>query len=198
MARSKATGIRAKSRAGDRSTRDGAMDVYNEMLRDALSSSPPPGTVEDRPIKRRKTARGLAVGTARNGAAESSPPVASAEPDMAHEVSTRSPAYESQQMAYNDSDESEDSEFDWEEVDLVQTADPEQVPSSKDDSLSLVLGGDTKSALPDSKSRKRKPATAAERKLRLEIHKLHVLCLLAHVHLRNHWCNDEAVHVRHS
>ena len=174
------------------------MDVYNEMLRDALSSSPPPGTVEDRPIKRRKTARALAVDTARNGATEPSPPAASAESDRALEVSMRNPAFGNQQVAYNDSDESDDSDFDWEEVDLVQRAGPEQVPSSKDDSLSLVLGGDTKSASPDTKSRKRKPATAAERKLRLEIHKLHVLCLLAHVHLRNHWCNDEAVHVCHS
>lgn len=174
------------------------MDVYNEMLRDALSSSPLPGTIEDRPIKRRKTARGLAADTARNDTTEPSSPAAIAETDMDHEVSVRNPAFGSQQMAYNDSDESEDSDFDWEEVDLVQTADPEQAPSSKDDSLSLMLGGDTKSDLPDTKPRKRKPVTAAERQFRLEIHKLHVLCLLAHVHLRNHWCNDETVHVRHS
>ena len=174
------------------------MDVYNDMLRDALSSSPPPATIEDRPIKRRKTARGLAADTARHDATEPSSPAAIAKTDMDLEVSMRDSTFRSQQMAYNNSDESEDSDFDWEEVDLTQTADPEQAPSSKDDSLSLILGGDTKSDLPDTKSRKRKPATAAERKLRLEIHKLHVLCLLAHVHLRNHWCNDETVHVRHS
>ena len=174
------------------------MDVYNEMLRDALSSSPPPGTIEDRPVKRRKTARGLAAGTARNAATEPAPPVAIAETDPDLEAPMQNPAFGSQQIAYNDSDESEDSDFDWEEVDLVQTADQEQVPSSEDYNLSLMLGGDTKSALPNTNSRKRKPATAAERKLRLEIHKLHVLCLLAHVHLRNHWCNDETVHVRRS
>ena len=174
------------------------MDVYNEMLRDALSSSPPPGTIEDRPIKRRKTARGLAADTARNAAKKPSPPSAVAENDADLEVPIQNPAFGSQQMAFNDSDESEDSDFEWEEVDLVQTADPEQVPSRMDDGLSLMLGGDTKSALPGTNSRKRKPATAAERKLRLDIHKLHVLCLLAHVHLRNHWCNDETVHVCHS
>ena len=194
MARPKATGIGAKLKGGDHSTRHGAMDVYNEMLRDALSSSPPPGTIEDRPIKRRRTARGLAADTAKNGATVPSPPAAIAESDVDLEVSRQNPAFGSQQMAFNDFDDSEDSEFDWEEVDLVQTADP----SSKDDSLSLMLGGDTKSGLPDIKPRRRKPATAAERKFRLEIHKLHVLCLLAHVHLRNHWCNDETVHVSHS
>ena len=198
MARPKATGIGAKLKGGDHSTRHGTMDVYNEMLRDALSSSPPSGTIEDRPIKRRKTARGLATDTAKNGATVPSPPAAIAESDVDLEVSRQNPAFGSQQMAFNDFDDSEDSDFDWEEVDLVQTADSEQVPSSKDDSLSLMLGGNTKSGLPDIKSRKRKPATAAERKSRLEIHKLHVLCLLAHVHLRNHWCNDETVHVSHS
>ena len=174
------------------------MDVYNEMLQDALSSSPPPGTIEDRPVKRRKTARGLAADTAKNGATVPSPPAAIAERDVDLEVSRQNPAFGSQQMAFNDFDDTEDSDFDWEEVDLVRTADPEGVPSLKDDSLSLMLGGDTKSDLPDIKSRKRKPATAAERRLRLEIHKLHVLCLLAHVYLRNHWCNDETVHVSHS
>ena len=198
MARSKATGTGPNLRGGDHSTRNGTMDVYNEMLREALSSSPPPGIIEDRPIKRRKVARGLAADTARDDATVPYPPAAISERDVDLEVSMENPAFGSQQMAFNDSEESEDSDFGWEEVDLVQTADPEQAPSSKNENLSLMLGGESKSSMPDTKSRKRKPATAAERKVRLDIHKLHVLCLLAHVHLRNHWCNDETVHVRHS
>ncbi len=40
---------------------------------------------------------------------------------------------------------------------------------------------------------RRKPATLVERKLRLEVHKWHVLCLLAHLQRRNYWCDDEKV-----
>ncbi|KLJ11626.1 xeroderma pigmentosum group C-complementing protein [Blastomyces silverae] len=40
---------------------------------------------------------------------------------------------------------------------------------------------------------RRKPITAQEKRWRLDIHKMHVLCLLAHVQLRNLWCNDDKV-----
>ena len=35
--------------------------------------------------------------------------------------------------------------------------------------------------------------TAVERRVRLEIHKMHLMCLMTHVSLRNRWCNDKAV-----
>ena len=41
--------------------------------------------------------------------------------------------------------------------------------------------------------RRRKPVTGSEKKLRLQIHKAHLLCLLGHVYTRNLWCNDEEV-----
>ncbi|PGH33875.1 hypothetical protein GX50_03275 [[Emmonsia] crescens] len=40
---------------------------------------------------------------------------------------------------------------------------------------------------------RRKPVTAQEKRWRLDIHKMHVLCLLGHVQLRNLWCNDDKV-----
>ncbi|PGH08157.1 xeroderma pigmentosum group C-complementing protein [Blastomyces parvus] len=40
---------------------------------------------------------------------------------------------------------------------------------------------------------RRKPVTAQEKRWRLDIHKMHVLCLLSHVQLRNLWCNDDKV-----
>lgn len=42
---------------------------------------------------------------------------------------------------------------------------------------------------------RRKPVTAQEKRWRLDIHKMHVLCLLGHVQLRNLWCNDDKVQV---
>jgi xeroderma pigmentosum group C-complementing protein len=40
---------------------------------------------------------------------------------------------------------------------------------------------------------RRKAVSKAEKVLRLEAHKMHVLCLLAHLDRRNEWCNDEDV-----
>ncbi|KAK3945638.1 Rad4-domain-containing protein, partial [Diplogelasinospora grovesii] len=40
---------------------------------------------------------------------------------------------------------------------------------------------------------RRKPATREEKDRRVLIHKMHLLCLLAHVELRNRWCNDPRV-----
>ena len=179
----------------DQPNGNGSSDVYNEMLRNALSSSPPPGTVEGRPVKRRKTAGGVQA-VPQDSAHGLPAPTSIAEDDLLPDDSTRNAASGGQQIAYNESDCSEDSDFDWEDVDLAQTTTQEQVSVSKNDGkLDLVLGGNADSLSPGRLSRRRKPATAEERKMRREIHKLHVLCLLAHVHLRNHWCNDEAVHV---
>ena len=40
---------------------------------------------------------------------------------------------------------------------------------------------------------RRKPISKTEKDRRVEIHKTHLLCLLAHVSRRNRWCNDPVV-----
>ena len=92
-----------------------------------------------------------------------------------------------------ESSESEESEFEWEDVVLGQedgegNADPE--PEIND--ISITFGERTDEQKATNRVR-RKGITSAERKLRLDIHKLHILCLLYHVHRRNIWCNDEKV-----
>jgi hypothetical protein len=63
------------------------------------------------------------------------------------------------------------------------------------ESLTIVIGGqDDKS--PRTRRKGQKPPTLAERKLRLDVHKIHVMCLLYHVFVRNHWCNDSKLQVR--
>ncbi|KAI5295073.1 hypothetical protein KEM52_002423 [Ascosphaera acerosa] len=42
-------------------------------------------------------------------------------------------------------------------------------------------------------ARRRKPASAAEKQMRLAVHKVHLLCLLSHLEYRSAWCNDEEV-----
>lgn len=103
-----------------------------------------------------------------------------------------------------DVDASEESAMEWEDVNLEpQNAPTEshgQLPSSHADgsgpgeSLQLTLGETHEKAKQKAVSR-RKPATALEKKWRLDIHKVHLLCLLSHVQMRNSWCNDEEVQV---
>jgi xeroderma pigmentosum group C-complementing protein len=90
------------------------------------------------------------------------------------------------QTAYMDSgDESEDSDFEWESANLAQGDEP-----IGDLELTLV----TKPAPQrQAVALRRNVVTKAERELRLQTHKLHVLCLLSYVDRRNAWCNDSGV-----
>ena len=192
MARLNAGANRPRARRKEQTTSDGEQDIYNEMLREALSSTPPVESV--RPLKRRKAANGGAAATRYDDMGEPSASIIGAEDQAKPETSMGSPRLGDGQTIYNDSDDSAESDFGWEEVDLAQTVSQEG-DLDRDNRLELVLDGNKHSEAAENQSRKRKPATVAERKLRLMIHKMHVLCLLAHVHLRNHWCNDEKVHV---
>jgi xeroderma pigmentosum group C-complementing protein len=99
------------------------------------------------------------------------------------------------QTITNDSTSSEESDFEWEEVVLGQNEDRggqelEGEPVLND--LTITIGGNTDDT-PTRKRVRRRAITSVERKLRLDIHKMHVLCLLYHVHRRNSWCNDAKV-----
>jgi len=99
------------------------------------------------------------------------------------------------QTAY-DSTASEESDMEWEEVD-IQQAPSNSIrvsPYSTDEPLQITLGQQKDTGKRIVVSR-RKPVTGAEKKLRLDVHKAHLLCLLGHVHIRNLWCNDEPVQV---
>lgn len=103
-----------------------------------------------------------------------------------------------EQTTYND-ESSEESDFAWEQVDLAQETEnayEDHAEQEEAQDLQLVLDGNGKHARNQSGAPRRKPLTAVERRLRLEVHKVHILCLLSHVHIRNYWCNDQNIHVR--
>jgi xeroderma pigmentosum group C-complementing protein len=138
---------------------------------------------EDRPIKRRR------VNEMKIITPDSAFPN---DPDeMSQDESTQ------QVQTVYDSGSSDESDVEWEDVDIPQ---PILGPSSaslavqgNDEPLEITLGQEPqprKNAI-----QKRKPITAAEKKIRLDTHKSHLLCLLGHVSLRNRWCNDNEIHV---
>ena len=89
-------------------------------------------------------------------------------------------------------EDSAESDVGWENVDLVNVGHDSSEPSDEDSKttrLNLVLDEE------DTSRRRRavvkaKSLSAAQRQSRLEIHRMHIMCLLVHVGLRNHWCNN--------
>ncbi|KAL4895088.1 hypothetical protein BDV59DRAFT_174419 [Aspergillus ambiguus] len=156
--------------------------VYQEMLAEAEAREPQVGE-SDRPIKRRRV---------QEQTTSSAPQIGGQE---VHGVAGTAGAASHQIQTVYDSPSSDESDMEWEEVDL-QPAVPDlaSAPAESvdwDGSMQITLDpleGQKQRVVP-----KRKPITAAERKMRLDIHKVHLLCLLRHVQIRNLWCNDEEV-----
>jgi xeroderma pigmentosum group C-complementing protein len=92
-----------------------------------------------------------------------------------------------------DSDESDDSDEEWEDAlaDGDDTDEQEEAaPIPQVAGISITVGG-SKNVEPTTRRRiRRRAITSVDKKKRLDIHKMHVLCLLYHVHRRNAWCND--------
>ncbi|KAI9800906.1 MAG: hypothetical protein M1833_003043 [Piccolia ochrophora] len=166
-------------------------DVYNDMLLEAASASPTHFGEEGRPLKRRRT---------RKSPKEPPPQRRIHTSDKSkHESSDGSTSegfedvisHERQQTTWDDSHSSDGSDVGWEEIDLDQEQSEGQSKSDEETAgdLDLVLDQGV-SGRKASVTTKRKGPTREERKQRLEIHKMHILCLLAHVETRNNWCND--------
>ncbi|AEO59055.1 hypothetical protein MYCTH_2306980 [Thermothelomyces thermophilus ATCC 42464] len=86
-------------------------------------------------------------------------------------------------------DEDEDDDIDFEDVVIEPAASSAATPERKSQELSLDLSAHMAAAGPPRPDR-RKAISREEKARRLEIHKVHLVCLLAHVELRNRWCND--------
>ncbi len=173
-------------------------DVYRELLADAVSSSPSQMSADGRAIKRRRVGGRIVAQSDEETAIEKSNHSNKTADDSDLDDLFEDVRPSQQKIIQTESDDSADSDIDWEEVeprDRVSqqgTPEPEEVESG---GFSLVLrDGDEHKAASSVKS-KRKPMTTEDKKLRLDIHKMHVCCLMAHVFIRNHWCNDEKVYV---
>lgn len=187
MARKK-SGPRAKGQAKASSKETSIPDVYQEMLAEAL---PLQSDVVERPLKRRRTGR-RDLKPAEKSINISSPAGSDNEGDLvfedvlAHDDGPETPQ-KTQQTAYRDYEEDSESDYAWESVDLHTTHEAEE-PSGD---LELTL---TKRPSPQRKTaNRRKAVTKAEKDARLEIHKMHLLCLLSFVYRRNSWCDDAEV-----
>ena len=158
-------------------------EVYREMLAEAEARDTQ-GSETDRPMKKRR----VGEKTAFSSQLESTGQEIQA-PDSNEDVG------KPMQTAY-DSTASEESDVEWEEIDIQQAP-----PNYGDQGISVPNDEPLQITLDQQKDNtkrvisRRKPVTGAEKKLRLVIHKIHLLCLLGHVQIRNLWCNDEQIQV---
>lgn len=95
----------------------------------------------------------------------------------------------------DDSDDEEDLQFEDVVIGTVPTSPLPAGQTSSSIELNLTAhkpsAGHGKSA-----HDRRKPMTRAERERRVQVHKVHLLCLLVHAARRNRWCNDGEVQRR--
>lgn len=183
-ARSGKTGFprNRQPRQHDAPAYDEIPQVYQEMLAEAEARDTQ-AQVEDRPTKKRKMQE-QPVAT----------PVAPVS-DQASQTQLAEHQPDRQVQTVYDSSTSDESDMEWEEVDLQQPPAPADIAPLAEDSGPMEITLDRHEDQKRKVVPKRKPITAAERKLRLDIHKVHVLCLMRHAQMRNLWCNDEEVQV---
>ncbi|KAL4911020.1 hypothetical protein BDW74DRAFT_4958 [Aspergillus multicolor] len=173
---------RTRTRRSRRTEDDEIPQVYRQMLAEA-DARETSESGNDRPAKRLKPAGHRATPA-------QAQVVELAEPET-QAMNTEENAAKQLQTVYNSPSGSEESDMEWEEVDIQHPAIPGLTSSVTDDApLQITLGQQDKRK---QRAVRRKPVTAAERKLRLDVHKAHLLCLLCHVQRRNLWCNDEEV-----
>ena len=93
-----------------------------------------------------------------------------------------------QQTVYNDSEDSQDDDVEFEDVDLDAAQDFGEKPEQRSLQLDLSVPVPT-----SRRTLRRKTASSAERRLRLDVHKAHLLLLLGALQHRNQWCESEQV-----
>jgi xeroderma pigmentosum group C-complementing protein len=180
----------AKSKSQSHATKadahDDAANIYKDMLAEAL----PAQTENERPLKRRKVGYHRKQASNVTSAASPSHKHESEEDDNDVEFEDVPTTFDliGGQTAYRSDDESDSEAATDGEVDLDLTINK----ASPFGDLDLTLN---KVPQPSHNTTTRRRAiTGLEKSLRLEVHKVHILCLLSHVSRRNDWCNDLDVH----
>ncbi|KAI5303253.1 Meiotic Sister-Chromatid recombination aldehyde dehydrogenase [Ascosphaera pollenicola] len=165
--------------------------AFRQMIAEFSTLKPPP---DEEPQRKRRR-----VGE-RSATAKSSEVIdVDALSCAASRASTAEPPQEEVQTLFNvdaSSDDDSEDDLEWEDVPLppleTQHSEASKLSNLRDIQVTLQKYDDVQKQ----RVARRKPATAAERQIRLLTHKMHLLCLLSHVQTRNSWCNDEEVQKR--
>lgn len=209
MVGSKRPATRASARKGAAPSVPTGGEIYQDMLAEAgvnsrVRSSP------ERPLKRRRAGPSRVISepgktpevASKQTEPSKAPPVQVADKEEEEvdddegediefeDVALPQPTMQTMEL---ESDDDEDEDIMFEDVDftapLQDLGKPEEPKS-----LELNLTAHQSSTAQVKKAaERRKPISREERKTRMDIHKMHLLCLLSHAARRNHWCNDGKV-----
>jgi xeroderma pigmentosum group C-complementing protein len=211
------SGTKRSKRSAESIYQDGVPAVFQEMLAENELSSPNGDAEQSRPLKRRRVAAARnssntvsrssdktvepslsksllprPITSAANGISKREPLLPKVKPlDAIHRY--RPTDHSDASLASGSEASSNESDTNWEEVELYHdgsSAEDDPVSDLKD--LDIVIDKST-TAKPSSQHKRRKGITTQEKKQRFDIHKVHILCLLSHVAIRNRWCNDREV-----
>ncbi|KAF9775522.1 hypothetical protein IL306_006360 [Fusarium sp. DS 682] len=207
----KLTATRASARRGAAASVPTGGEIYQDMLAEA-GVNPRDRSSPERPLKRRRAGPSRArseSGKIPEAALKQAEPSKAPAPAPAPQVADEEVEDEDEdediefqdvvipqatvQTMELESDDDEDQDIMFEDVDftapLQDLGKPEEPKS-----LELNLTAHQSSTAEAKKAvERRKPISREERKIRTDIHKTHLLCLLSHAARRNHWCNDGKV-----
>ncbi|EFX05961.1 DNA repair protein [Grosmannia clavigera kw1407] len=191
------TGGRSRSRPA--SSQDAGLPaVYGEMLAEA-GVVPTHSTIE--PPRKRLKRPGERAGSKEDDDDNDNQNDDEDEDVEFEDIAIPLPVIQTAEMDSDDSDDSDDLERDEADVEAAVTRTATTTTGSPEAPQSLELNLTAhESALAQLLPRRsktaagrRKPLSRAERIGRLDVHKMHVMCLLAHASRRNRWCNRAAV-----
>lgn len=195
-------------------------EVFQEMLHEEQTSQVVRTDEDERPRKKRRTAPSQGnqspvrqtdsvlrlIRVSRSPSPKLSEADTAIEPQVPSHIPVRQPAASEPvsqdslaatgriRQTIIDSDESDDSDMEWENA-LDDGDDSDDLDDGKDAApqigdISITIGGSKREDKDVGRKIRRRAITSVDKKRRLDIHKMHVLCLLYHVHRRNAWCND--------
>lgn len=179
---------RAKGKGKAKATLSAVPEPFRQLMAEAL---PTLSTEPERPLKKRKTHR-------REEPSSLQPPtVADENDDEVEDIEFEDvlnaeflpleieQAPKKLQTAYRDSEEESDgSDVNWDPIDF--DIKPDEEVRSGDLELTLIKPSPQKRIV----TPRRKAIPKQEKDVRLQIHRMHLLCLLVYVERRNEWCND--------
>ncbi|KAK3682472.1 nitrilase [Podospora appendiculata] len=193
--------------ASQRSQRNAAArsavpDVYREMLREARAEVVSQGpSSSERPLKRKRPGEKKNPNAA--APKEEAPRSAACPGNGDHhddngdddgiefEDVVLPPATVQTMVMPSDDEDDDDAMF--EDVDINHGVTSAVPAASESRELTLNLTAQEALMAPRRSADRRKTLGKEEKERRVEIHKMHLLCLLAHVERRNRWCNDQKV-----
>ncbi|KAK4549520.1 hypothetical protein LTR36_006517 [Oleoguttula mirabilis] len=186
----------SSTRRSTRKAKNALPDVYDDLLAEAAVTDP--ANEPNRPLKRRRILREVSIPKYEpSGGAKGKQPAPKAPADGGDKdrqgVNVTGPTGRGLQTVEASSDDEDESDFAFEDVDLTRPAATSNVPADEDGIADISISLDSPATRKPRVQARRKPASFAEKAHRLLVHKAHVLCLLGHCIYANSWCNNEVV-----